>query len=154
MPEKTAFKRKTADESPGFLLYRVTILWQGKLGAIFDSFRISQTQYAILASLLYFEEKGEQSTQTSLVEHARIDKMTLSKAVRGLESARLVARQTSQTDNRAVLVSLTTRGRKLTKEAVHAVESADEEFFVCMSEKQGASFREIALALIKGNTAR
>ncbi|HMZ60241.1 MAG TPA: MarR family transcriptional regulator, partial [Leptospiraceae bacterium] len=77
MSEKTVFKEKDADDSPGFLLFKITVLWQKKLGIIFNDLRIQQTQYAILASLKFYEEKNEKCTQAFLVEHARIDKMTL-----------------------------------------------------------------------------
>lgn len=151
MPEKSAFQQYKADDSPGFLLYRVTILWQKKLGEIFESLGITQTQYAILASLKYFEEHDQSSTQTDLVEHARIDKMTLSKSIRILENGGLVNRQTSLSDSRAITVRLTAKGRKLVIQAIESVEKADEQFFGCMTTKQREQFKGIALTLIDGN---
>lgn len=152
MSEKTVFREKNADDSPGFLLFRITVLWQKKLGIIFNDLKIQQTQYAILASLKYFEEKNEKCTQAFLVEHARIDKMTLSKSVRQLEKTGLVKRAQSDEDARAVLVKLTQRGRNLVTEAVRRIEDADELFFHYLNEKQRSSFKEISLALIKGNS--
>lgn len=152
MSEKTVFREKNADDSPGFLLFRITVLWQKKLGIIFNDLKIQQTQYAILASLKYFEEKNEKCTQAFLVEHARIDKMTLSKSVRQLEKTGLVKRAQSDEDARAVLVQLTQRGRNLVTEAVRRIEDADELFFHYLNEKQRSSFKEISLALIKGNS--
>lgn len=154
MSDRSAFKRIEADDSPGFLLYRLTILWQGKLGRIFESLGINQTQYAILASLKYFEEHGLSSSQTDLVDHAHIDKMTLSKSVRLLEKGGFVARQTSPLDGRAIAVRLTPRGRKLVIQAIATVENADEEFFGCMSARQQEQFKEIALRLIGENGKR
>lgn len=152
MSEKTVFREKNADDSPGFLLFRITVLWQKKLGIIFNDLKIQQTQYAILASLKYFEEKNEKCTQAFLVEHARIDKMTLSKSVRQLEKTGLVKRAQSDEDARAVLVQLTQRGRNLVTEAVGRIEDADELFFHYLNEKQRSSFKEISLTLIKGNS--
>lgn len=152
MSEKTVFKEKDADDSPGFLLFKITVLWQKKLGIIFNDLGIQQTQYAILASLKFYEEKNEKCTQAFLVEHARIDKMTLSKSVRQLEKSGLVRRKQSEEDARAVIVGLTSKGRKLVSEAVQRIEDADESFFQYLSEKQRSSFKEISLALIKGNS--
>lgn len=152
MSEKTVFKEKDADDSPGFLLFKITVLWQKKLGIIFNDLRIQQTQYAILASLKFYEEKNEKCTQAFLVEHARIDKMTLSKSVRQLEKSGLVRRTQSEEDARAVIVNLTSKGRKLVNEAVQRIEDADESFFQYLTEKQRCSFKEISLALIKGNS--
>jgi len=89
------FKHGKADDSPGFLLWKLTASWQGKLAGVFGEFGITQTQYAILASLLWFEQQGQPPTQARLVEHARIDKMTLSKAIRKLEKSGLVRREPS-----------------------------------------------------------
>ncbi len=150
MPEKAPFKHKHADESPGFLLYKMTSLWQQRLGRIFDGFGIYQTQYAILASLRYFEEKGEPSTQTHLAEHARLDKMTLSKAVRSLEKAALVKRQPSSSDHRAIVVRLTPKGRNLVGRAIVAIENADDEFFGVLTPEDLARFQ----SLMKEITAR
>lgn len=152
--DESPFKHESADDSPGFLLYKITVLWQQKLGAIFASFGIYQTQYAILASLKYFEEKGEASTQSHLVEHARIDKMTLSKAVRALEDAGYVSRSDSKKDARAVSVKLTARGRKLVSSAIRAIEQADEEFFGCLNQETRVQYKSIARTLIENNAKR
>jgi len=79
------FKHAEADASAGFLLWKMTALWQQRLALVLESLGITQTQYAILASLKWFEENKEPTTQTHLGEHAHIEKMTLSKAIRQLE---------------------------------------------------------------------
>ena len=152
MSERSAFKQRKADDSPGFLLYRVTTLWQQKLGKVFDRLGVNQTQYAILASLKYFEEHGEQSTQAHLADHARIEKMTLSKSVRLLARAGLVERTASGSDRRAMIVRLTAAGRRLVVRAIRSVEGADEVFFGRMSRAQRSQFQKIALLLINGGT--
>src|SRR5690348_17314410 len=124
MSERSPFRRH-ADESPGFLLWKVTSLWQSRLGAVLATCGITQTQYAILASLRWFEDRGEPPTQTHLVEHAKIEKMTLSKAVRALEDDGLLAREQSTQDSRAVNVRFTAKGRRLVERAIVAIEEAD-----------------------------
>ncbi len=149
MDKKTAFMREDADDSPGFLLYRLTLLWQEKLGEIFEKLGLNQTRYAILATLKYFEERGMTSSQNQIVQQTKIDKMTLSKSVRVLERDQLVIRSPSLSDSRSMVVSLTSGGRKLVSKAIHEVETADEEFFSCMSEEQMDQFKEISLLLIE-----
>ena len=104
MADSSPFRYSKADDSAGFLLWKITALWQAKLGKVLSKFGITQTQYAILASLRWFEEKNEPITQSHLVEHAKIDKMTVSKAIRRLESEGLVMRERSATDSRATNV--------------------------------------------------
>ncbi len=152
-PETSPFKHEEADDSPGFLLWKLIALWQGKLAGVFAEFSITQTQYAILASLLWFEQQHRPPTQARLVEHAKIDKMTLSKAIRKLEESGLVRREPSDTDTRAIEVRFTANGRKLIHEAIIAVERADDEFFSCLTERQMASWKALALSIITGNHA-
>lgn len=152
-PEASPFKHDEADDSPGFLLWKLIALWQGKLAMVFEELSITQTQYAILASLLWFEQQHKPPTQARLVEHAKIDKMTLSKAIRKLEESELVCREPSTIDTRAIQVRFTAAGRKLVHRAIIAVEHADDEFFSCLTERQMESWKALAISIIAGNNA-
>jgi DNA-binding MarR family transcriptional regulator len=88
-----------------------------------------------------------------LVEHAKLDKMTLSKAIRKLEESGLVRREPSTTDTRAMQVRFTVPGRKLIHRAIIAVERADDEFFSCLTERQLESWKALAISIIDGNNA-
>jgi DNA-binding MarR family transcriptional regulator len=145
------FRHARADDSPGFLLWKLTALWQQKLAQVLEAHGITQTQYAILASLRWFEEQGEPPAQAHLAEHTRIDKMTLSKALRRLEAQGLVRRRPSREDSRAVEVAFTAKGRKLIPQAVVDIESADAEFFGRLDLRQLATYQALTAALISGN---
>lgn len=151
MSEASPFRHARADDSPGFLLWKLTALWQQKLAEVLAGHGITQTQYAILASLRWFEEQGEPPTQAHLAAHTRIDKMTLSKALRRLEAQGMVKRRPAQNDNRAVEVVFTTRGRKLIPKAVVAIETADAEFFGRLGVRDLTSYQALTAALIAGN---
>lgn len=150
--ETSPFKHEAADDSPGFLLWKLIALWQGKLSVVFDEFSITQTQYAILASLLWFEQQQRLPTQAKLVEHAKIDKMTLSKSIRKLEECGLVRRESSTADIRAIEVRFTAAGRELIHRAIIAVERADDEFFSSLTERQLASWKALAISIIAGSS--
>ena len=152
--DESPFKHAKADDSPGFLLWKITALWQQHLGAVLAQLGITQTQYAILASLRWFAQQGEPPTQAHLVEHARIEKMTLSKAIRKLEEAGLLQRDPSPHDSRAVHVRFTPRGRKLVDKAVLAVEGADDSFFEGLSRDELLQYKAIARRLIHHNSSR
>ena len=149
--EKSPFKHEKADDSPGFLLWKLIALWQGKLSLVFGELSITQTQYAILASLLWFERQDVLATQAELVEHAKIDKMTLSKAIRKLEESELIEREPSTTDTRTMQVRFTASGRNLVRRAIIAVERADGEFFSCLTEQQMETWKALAISLIAGS---
>jgi MarR family transcriptional regulator, transcriptional regulator for hemolysin len=151
MADSSTFKYKKADDSAGFLLWKITGLWQSKLADILREFGITQTQYAILASLKWFEENKEPTTQAHLVQHAKIDKMTVSKAIRRLEKDSLVLRESSLTDSRATNVQFTAHGKKLIQKAIVAIENADEAFFSCLTKKQLEVYKSLTSAVITNN---
>jgi MarR family transcriptional regulator for hemolysin len=151
MADSSPFRYNKADDSAGFLLWKITALWQAKLGKVLSEFGITQTQYAILASLRWFEEKKEPITQSHLVKHAKIDKMTVSKAIRRLEKDGLVSRESSSIDNRATNVHFTVQGKKLIQKAIVAIETADEDFFSCLSEKQLIEYKSLISIVIANN---
>ncbi|HVT04389.1 MAG TPA: MarR family transcriptional regulator [Thermoanaerobaculia bacterium] len=148
MRKPSPFKYERADDSAGFLLWKITALWQRELALVLSELGITQTQYAMLASLMWFEEQGEPATQVHLVEHAKIDKMTVSKAIRRLEEDGLVSRQRSSADSRATRVRFTAKGRRVIRKAVVAVESADERFFSSLSRQQLADFKRLTALVI------
>lgn len=152
MSEASPFRHAKADDSPGFLLWKLTALWQQKLAQALERHAITQTQYAILASLRWFEEQGEPPTQAHLAAHTRIDKMTLSKALRRLEAQGLVKRTPSKQDSRAMEVAFTARGRKLIPMAIVDIETADAEFFGQLGVRDLATYQALTAALIAGNT--
>lgn len=148
MTDSSPFKHETPNDSPGFLLWKITLLWQQKLAKVLEPFGITQTQFAILASLRWFEEQGKETTQIHIAEHAKIDRMTLSKAIRKLETAGLVIRRSSLSDSRAINVRFTDAGNSLIYQAVQAIEQADDDFFACLDEQQLAVYKTLTLLVI------
>lgn len=151
MAEASPFKHVKPDDSAGFLLWKITALWQRKLAEVLDEFGITQTQYAMLASLKWFDEKSEPTTQAHLVEHAKIDKMTVSKAIRNLEADGLVLREQSSIDSRATNVRFTPKGKKIIQKAIVAIEIADDDFFSGLSDKQLEIYKSLTLSVILNN---
>jgi DNA-binding MarR family transcriptional regulator len=151
MAETSPFKHDKADDSAGFLLWKITALWQRKLAEVLGEFGITQTQYAMLASLKWFEEKDEPTTQAHLVEHAKIDKMTVSKAIRNLEADGLVLREQSSIDSRATNVRFTAKGKKIIQKAIVAIEKVDDDFFSGLTDKQLKIYKSLTLSVIVNN---
>jgi DNA-binding MarR family transcriptional regulator len=148
VPERSPFRYERADDSPGFLLWKLTSLWQARVAATLEPFGLTQTQYAILASLRWFDEHAEPPTQRHLVEHARIDKMTLSKAIRRLQAAGLVSRRPDPHDARATQVRFTAEGRRTIGKAITAVEEADEVFFAGLVGRRRQEWLRLCRTLI------
>ena len=152
MADASPFRHEEADDSPGFLLWKITALWQRTLAGVLGDFGITQTQYAILASLRWREERKLPATQTDLAEHAKLDKMTLSKAIRRLEDEGVVKRAPSSSDGRATDVRLTAKGRNMTQAAIVAIEDADDAFFASLSATELAAYKGVVTALVAANS--
>lgn len=147
----SSFKYKKADESPGFLLWKITSLWQKRLEEIFSEFGITQTQYAILASIKWFEETKTDITQGLLVEHTKIEKMTLSKAIRGLEEKKFLKREKSEVDSRAMEIHFTASGKEKTIRVIQEVEEADDQFFSILGKEEIKTYKALTVKIIEAN---
>jgi len=134
------------EESPGFLLWRVTNRWQAAQRAALKPFGLTHVQFVLLASLTWLAA-DEPVTQRRLAEHAATDPMMTSQVLRVLEARRLVRRRPHPTDARARALVATAAGRRLANRAVAAVEACDREFFAVLGGDVGglaASLRALA----------
>jgi DNA-binding MarR family transcriptional regulator len=147
----SSFQYKDANESPGFLLFKINCLWHEKLNIIFTEFSITQTQYAIMASILWFEERNKLISQADLVLHTKIEKMTLSKAIRNLETKKFITRKQSIKDSRALNISITSIGKKEIKKLIKKTEEADEIFFNVISFNELKIYKSTTLKLLELN---
>ena len=129
MKNKSNFQVKKAENSPGFLLWQVTTLWQREIKNALDIVNLSHSGFVILASLLWFKEQKIIVTQTTIIKHTKLDKMTVSKSLKTLEKNRFVLRTENKTDTRAKTIILAENGIKLAIESVKIVEDIDSKFF-------------------------
>jgi DNA-binding MarR family transcriptional regulator len=123
-------------ESPGFLLWRITLGWQRVMVAALRPLGLTHVQFVLLASAWWLTAvAGEHPTQRRLAEHAGTDPMMTSQVVRALEGQGLVTRAVDPADSRARLLSVTARGAALAHAAIAVVEAADAEFFAAAGDR-------------------
>ncbi len=125
----TPFSEKNAQDSPGFVLWQVTAIWQRKIANALKPFGLTQVQYAILASILWLSKHESEITQASLARHAKLDPMMTSQVVRALEKKKLLERRPHSKDTRAHSLVLTKKGEDLIWKAIPVVEQEDRLFF-------------------------
>jgi DNA-binding MarR family transcriptional regulator len=82
---------------------------------------------AKLAALQALSEAGEPLPLTRLADRLSCVKSNITQLVDRLEADGLVVRQADPTDRRAKLAALTADGRKVVKEGVRVLESAERE---------------------------
>lgn len=151
MSEKIEFHFKKPEESPGYLLRQLTMLWQRKQKRVLDPLDLTSTQFALLCALAWLSRESDKVTQVDIANQGNADRMMVSKVLRTLEEKEFITRHDHPTDTRAKLIKLTTKGEVVLQKAIICVENADLEFF----NELGAnltSFNSTMLALIKQNT--
>lgn len=126
-PLKSA--HRSADDSPGLLLWQVTNRWQAAQRAALKPFELTHVQFVLLASLAWLGAGDEPVTQRDLAAHAVTDPMMTSQVLRTLEQRGLVERSAHPVDGRAWAVTATGAGVALANRANAAVEACDEGFF-------------------------
>ena len=144
----TLSRFERAEESPGFLLWQLTNLWQQRMRAALAPLGLTHVQFVLLASAAWLEQSGaDVVSQAMLSRHAHTDVMMTSQVVRALEEKSLLTRSAHPTDPRAKAVALTEEGRALARRAMTVVEDADERFFHPL-DGDVASFARLARLLV------
>ena len=116
-------------QSPGFLLWRVTLAWQRLMRAALAPHDLTHVQFVLLASTWWLARSGEPPTQRELADQAGTDTMMTSQVVRKLAERGLLERTEDPADARAKRLRVTESGLVLVAKAPKDVEAADAEFF-------------------------
>jgi len=144
------FQFTNPDDSPGFLLWQISNLWQRKMKAGLSDLGLTHVQFVLLAGIVWFNQQGESVTQARLAAHAKTDVMMTSKVLRTLEKKGLVQREVHATDTRAKSLSITSQGYELFEAAIAIVDRIDREFFA-VSARQLSNFRSCLQAVLTLN---
>lgn len=116
-------------ESPGFLLWHVTLRWQREITAALAPLGLTHVQFVLLASAWWLNAHRDEPNQLSLARQAGTDVKMTSEVLRKLEAKGLIVRTVDVADTRARRIRVTGRGGELARAAVTAVEGADAAFF-------------------------
>ena len=145
---KLPFGFERPQDSPGFLLWQTTLTWQRLIRKALEPYEISHAQFVVMALLLWLTKHKYETNQTLIASWSKLDKMTVSKALKDLTTRKLVQRVEHRSDTRAKTVSLTAQGITLIKKLIPLVESTDAEFFKCLSNTKEQSLITILHALV------
>lgn len=135
MPEEVNFNFKSPNDSPGYLLGQVTMLWQRKQKRVLDPLDLTHTQFVLLAALGWLSRENNAVTQVDIANQSNTDRMMVSKVLRTLEEKKFITRQEHETDTRAKTIQLTKSGTETLQKAIKKVEKADLDFFSVLEKK-------------------
>lgn len=153
MPDKIHFKFKSPEESPGYLLGQLNLIWQRNQKKVLDPLDLTQTQFVLLAALAWLSKTSDAVTQVDIANQGNADRMMVSKVLRTLETKRFISRHEHKSDTRANIVRLTPAGEKVLQIALTRVEEADIAFFSVL-EKSLPAFNKQVLKLIREHKDR
>ena len=117
------------DDSPGFLLWHVTLRWQRDIAAVLAPLELTHVQFVLLVTTWWLNAQGENPNQLSVARQAGTDVKMTSQVLRKLEAKSLIRRDVDTSDTRAKRLRVTDRGAELARQAVAAVEATDAAFF-------------------------
>jgi DNA-binding MarR family transcriptional regulator len=150
MSKEIEFHFSGPNDSPGYLLGQVTMLWQRRIKWALDPLDLTQTQFVLLAALGWLSKKNPSVTQIDIANQSNSDRMMVSKVLRTLEEKGFITRAEHDTDTRAKAVRLTSSGAVVLQDALRKVEAADLEFFAALDAKLPA-FNKSLVRLIEAH---
>jgi len=122
------------EQSPGFLLWHVTLRWQRAVTAALAPLGLTHVQFVLLASAWWLNAHGAEPNQLSVARQAGTDVKMTSEVLRKLEAKGLIVRTVDARDTRARRITVTERGGELAQVAVAAVEGVDAAFFAAVPD--------------------
>jgi DNA-binding MarR family transcriptional regulator len=117
------------EDSPGFLLWHVTLRWQREISAALAPLDLTHVQFVLLAATWWLNTHHENPNQLSVARQAGTDVKMTSEVLRKLEAKDLIVRTVDAADTRARRLRVTERGAELAVRAIAVVEAADAAFF-------------------------
>ena len=145
---KTGFK--SAEDSPGFMLWKASNLLQRLHAECLRDLDITPTQFSLMTCLVYLQDNGD-VTAAAIVAHTGMDKMMVSDLLKTLKRKELVTKTPHPDDGRAYLIRATTKGVQVTNAAVRKVEALDTKFFQRIRDSR--AFHRDLVTLVRENSA-
>ena len=148
--DKLTTKFGKPDNSPGFLLWQATNLWQRRMRSALRESGLTHVQFVLLTSTVWLNDHEMETTQVAISKFAHADVMMVSQVLRSLEEKGLILRLQNSVDTRAHMISPTEKGRDLIGKAIKIVEDTDSAFFTMLDNNVG-EFTEMLRKLISSN---
>ena len=126
---------KTPDESPGYLLWRVSTQWRSAIEEVLKPLNLTHPQFVLLATLGWLTKDGNTVNQVEVGRMAGLDPNTTSQILRGLEAKKFIKR-THWVNERSKNPVVTPMGAEVLAQSLPAVEQADIQFFAKLMDGQ------------------
>lgn len=128
-------KFSKAEDSTGFLLWKVYGKWRQRIDEALYPLGLTHMQFVILASTTFLYKKGSLLSQVNLSKFIGCDVNVVSKVVRNLEKRGHIKRVNKDGDEKTKYPKPTKQGEETASKAIPLVEAVDEEFFNYLNTK-------------------
>jgi DNA-binding MarR family transcriptional regulator len=138
--------------SMGFLIWHLSLQWQRQLRRALAPLGVTQTDYALLASLHGLSRSGKRPSQRELADASGLEPMHVSKLARRAERSGLIERSDNPADPRAIQLALTPRGEEVVTAARKIVRRLEEQRLVILggsSSTQSTRLRDSLTRLLR-----
>jgi DNA-binding MarR family transcriptional regulator len=115
------------DATTGYYLWRTATKWRAAADRAVAPLGLTHAQYSLLASLYGLWRMGAQPSQRELADFSGLEPIYVSKLVRVLEGAGLLARAEHPADPRAMQLTLTEHGTDVARRAMSVIHALQEE---------------------------
>lgn len=140
----------SAEESPGFLLWRVSTRWKRAIETVLKPLGLTHPQFVILAITSWLTRTGKKVSQVEIGRQAALDPNTTSQILRGLQAKGLIEKW-HNVDERSKCPMLTATGVEILSRAMPAVENADAAFFASI-DLQGSEMLQTLQILARSES--
>jgi len=117
------------EQSPGFLLWKVSTEWRRQIEAALATIGLTHPQFVLLASIGWLTRNKTDITQAELARHCNTDITMTSQILRSLEKKGYINRHQKEGNERSKFPRMTPKGSLLIEQAIPLVESVDHDFF-------------------------
>ena len=132
MTKQVSFKHismyQSPNNSPGYLLWRVSMQWRNTIEKLLKQYNLTHPQFVVLATIAWLTKDGKKVNQVEVGRMAGLDPNTTSQIVRGLEDKKYIKRKQT-VDERSKNPIVTPLGATLLSKALPVVEKGDSYFF-------------------------
>lgn len=128
------------EDSPGYLLWRVSTKWRRVIEEALKPLGLTHPQFVVLATVGWLTRNHENTTQVAVSRQAGLDPNTTSQVLKGLQTKGLIQR-VQTTDDRSKHPTLTQKGNEILSKAMPVVEAKDTQFFEILHAKE-SQFRK------------
>lgn len=117
------------EQSPGFLLWKVSTQWRRQIEATCATIGLTHSQLVVLAGLGWMTRNGADVSQVELARHCGTDVTMTSQILRLLERKKYIKRKQYKDDARSKFLHITEDGIALVEKAIPLVHNIDKNFF-------------------------